>query len=402
MAPIIFKRTSNADDRRPRRIITKDLTKLQDEDDLSPLEMERKFVLSNGQDDDNVECERVTTPETLDSVIMTFSDDDSFGDDPDEEDDMQFGHGQFDEKWWEWEETPAKVDNNMTTTNLMPTITPFSKLAIERSVKRVAFSPFDSNKQIQWDIMRIQDNNCGASGSPFNISKQKSYFSQTNEVQNQEVNSPAKINAELDLLWKNTKAARQPYVSPFSKKTLARNAEGKPTMPPTYSQPSKEKKKSQWVQFTPVKDFNVKSAGKTVTTPFSNRKNRRPSPMLSPLDPSAFLTPAKEDNPKPNKLFHHPLEEEQGVVEIKVRTKSGEENDDHSVISGLTRIDEVDDDEVANSDTYDIWGVIVKHVEEDSFDSGAGLLSQFLHNFLVSSPPTKSAITPAWSDEIEL
>ena len=31
----------------------------------------------------------------------------------------------------------------------------------------------------------------------------------------------------------------------------------------------------------------------------------------------------------------------------------------------------------------DIWGVVVKEVEEDLFDAGDGLLSNFLHNFMV-------------------
>jgi hypothetical protein len=393
-----FKRTKA--ERRPRRIITKDLLKLQDEDDLSPLEMERNFVVRKAQVDDDhiIDGERVTTPETLDSIVMTFSDDDdSFDEDSFDEDDLQFGHGQFEEKWWEDTEiTPvAKNNTTTTTTNKMSTMTPFSKLALECSSKRLAFSPLDN---------KINNRGANASSSPFNFSKHKSFFSQSKEVKNQEVvKSPAVVKSELDLLLKNTKAARQPYVSPFSKNTLARNAEGEHTMPPTYSQPSKEKK-TPWVPFTPVKEFNnnKSTGGKTLTTPFSKRKNRRGSPMLSPLDSSAFLTPAKEedDNSESYNLFDLSLEEEEGVVEIKIRTKSEEENDDHSVISGLTKIEEVDDEVVANSASCDIWGVIVKDVEEeDVFDSGDGLLSHFLHNFMISTPPRKRAITP---DEIQL
>jgi len=426
MAPIAFKRSKA--ERRPRRIITKDLFKPYDEDELSPLEMEKKFVVCKSPEG--------TTPETVDSIVMTFSDD-SF-DENDCEDDDQFGDAcQFDVKWWEEEPTPAK--NNTTTSKLKDAMTPFSKLALESTSKRLALSPLDTNNKIQLDIKPIlmskkdnswrrnnQDSKRSASNSPFLFSKHKSAFSQAIEDKNNDddddnAKSPAEIKKDLDAFWKSTKAARQPYISPFSKHTLARNAEGKHSVPPTYSA---SKDQSQWVQFTPVKGFS-RNTEKSLTTPFSKRKNRRGSPMLSPLDSSAFLTPAKQETPEPKNLFELSLEEGQDVVEIKIRKKSEEDNADCSVVSGLTKIVEVDDEpneqlamdpkdldahaidtltsypiwgakEVGDgagidslTSSCDIWGVVVKEVEEDLFDAGDGLLSNFLHNFMVSTPPKK-------------
>ena len=393
MAPIVFNRTKP--ERRPRRIITSDLSKLPDEDDdgLSPLEMERKkFVVckmvadnfSKAQEDDadGGDGERVTTPETLDSAVMTFSDDD-------DDDDLQFGDAdnQFDEKWWE--PTPVK-NNTLSKSNKMSamTMTPFSKLALENRSKRLALSPLDTNKTIQFDVKPINMNKkdtsrrelgtlrkeneelktkltsvdkC-ASRSPFNFSKYKSASAQATMEENKNpMVKTAEIMAELDTLWKNTKASRQPYVSPFSKYSLERNAGGKHTMPPAYSKSYKDK--SQWVQFTPVKGFNKKKRlsqhrslnsrigerGSMLSpnldsgaflTPAKHRNNRRGSPKLSPLHSSAYLTPAKEDP-----LFDLSIEaEEEGVVEIKIRRKSEEDNDDYSVVSGLTKIDEVVDE----------------------------------------------------------
>ena len=415
MAPIIFTRTKA--ERRPRRIITKDLFKPQEEEELSPLEMEKKFVVCKSPEG--------TTPETVDSMVMTFSDD-SFDENDDDDGGDWFGDAcQFDENWWEGSTPPAK--NNITTTNKFnEAMTPFSKLAMESTGRRLPLSPLDTNtgQMPQPDIKPIKMNkkDTGSSRrkqdsskeniSPFLFSKHKSAFSsqpnniiEDNNTANTtaSVKSSAEIKADLDAFWRSTKTARQPYVSPFSKNTLARNAEGKHTMPPIYSA----------CLFTPVKE-------KSLTTPFSKHKNRRGSPLLSPLDSSVFRTPGKQETPEPKTLFDLSLEEGEGVVEIKINKKSGEGSADYSVVSGLTKIVEGDDeprddddDELAidalasydiwgakevdngvgsdslTSSCCDTWGLVVKDVREDSFDAGDGLLSNFLHNFMVSTPPKK-------------
>lgn len=431
MAPIVFTRSKA--EKRPRRIVTKDLNlfKPQEDEELSPLEMEKKFVVCKSP-------EESTTPETVDSMIMTFSDD-SFDENADDD---WFGDAcQFDDNWWKEEEesTPPPTKNSKTTTNRYNEVmTPFSKLAMESTNRRLPLSPLDTNnirmiqptQQQQPDVIkpikmnkkdtgcsnrRNQDNNSsskennGPSISPFLFSKHKSAFSHAN---NKEVKSPEEIKADLDTFWRSTRTTRQPYVSPFSKNTLARNAEGKHTMPPIYSASL----------FTPVKE-------KSLTTPFSKRKNNRlrGSPLLSPLDSSVFRTPGKQETPEPKTLFDLSVEEGESVVEIKINTKSGEEDHfaDYSVVSGLTKILEgegdVDDDESRAEDdelaidalaSYDIWGIsevddgvvggdsltssccdtwglVVKDVSEDSFDAGDGLLSSFLHNFMISTPPGK-------------
>ena len=389
MAPIIFKR--NKAERLPRRIITKDLYhQPRDEDGLSPLEMEKKFVVCKSPES--------TTPETVDSMVMTFSDDSFDEDDYGDNDHLPFGDAAttFDDKWWE-EPTPAK---NNTTTNLLKSMTPFSKLALENTSRRLALSPLDTNnKAVQLDTdtkpykvvkkdasRRNHESKKSAFSSPFTFSKHRSVFSPDIDNNNHGVKSSVEIQADLDSLWKTTKSARQPYVSPFSKNTLARNAEGKHTMPPAHSQSWKEK--SQWVQFTPVKGFQNNHREKTLTSPFSKRKNRRGSPLLSPLDRNVLLTPSNEETPEPKNLFNLSLEEDDDVVEIKIRNNTEEDNTDYSVISGLTKIEEVDDEiGIDHLTSCDIWGLVVKEVEEDSYDAGDGLLSNFLHNFMISTPP---------------
>eukprot|EP00986_Skeletonema_menzelii_P009060 scaffold4034_cov142-Skeletonema_menzelii.AAC.1 len=362
MAPIIFTRTKA--ERRPRRIITKDLFKPQEEEELSPLEMEKKFVVCKSPEG--------TTPETVDSMVMTFSDD-SFDENDDDDGGDWFGDAcQFDENWWEGSTPPAK--NNITTTNKFnEAMTPFSKLAMESTGRRLPLSPLDTNtgQMPQPDIKPIKmnkkdtvssrrkqdsskENNCI---SPFLFSKHKSAF--TSQANNKEdnntanttasVKSSAEIKADLDAFWRSTKTARQPYVSPFSKNTLARNAEGKHTMPPIYSA----------CLFTPVKE-------KSLTTPFSKHKNRRGSPL--------GLTKIVEGDDEPR-----------------------DDDDDELAIDALASYDiwgakEVDNgvgSDSLTSSCCDTWGLVVKDVREDSFDAGDGLLSNFLHNFMVSTPPKK-------------
>lgn len=489
MAPVIFKRTTKAE-RRPKKIITKDLlfhNKPPEDEELSPLEMEKKFVVCKSPP---TTTEDSKTPETVDSMIMTFSDD-SF-DSNDDDDDNVFGDSgggggdtsycQFDTNWWE---VPTPERNN-TTTNRWKEVhmTPFSKLALESTSRRLPLSPLDMNTKIQ----PLSDHHDGSSINPIKLNmKDKNSFSSSRRNNHQDsaktyvagnrkqpafsqaiedfdsstnnnnnVKSPAEIKDDLDVFWRrNTKSAttttavaavRQPYISPFSKSTLARNAEGKHTMPPTYSS-SKDKSlqsqsSQQWVQFTPVKGFDNKKLEKTLTTPFSKRTNRRGSPLLSPLDCDAFcLTPAatqqqQEETPEPKNLFDLSLEEDEGVIEIKIKKKKDGEDTD-TVVSGLTKIvegdddndhdgpgdldelaidglhsfdiwnakdidddDSNDDDEGGRTDTLtsscDIWGMVVKEVEEDSFDAGDGLLSNFLHNFMVSTPPQKQKRGSSW------
>lgn len=318
MAPIIFKR--NNVERRPRCIITRGiLSRPQEDDELSPLEMERKMLVCDNQgENDNINA---TTPDTLDSMVMAFSDD-SFDEFPEAED-----------KWWE-QPTPAKKSSRSAS--------------LESSKRRPALCRLDKNSKIQLNTMKpINKINVECMGTwdwkaEKEHSKALSFPQKGKSEKTREANiSQEEIQNEFEILWRRNNS---PHL--------------KTKIPPEYTIPTNETMPSK-------QPPNSK-------TPLMTGGDRR-SPKLSPLDRRVFLTPAKKVSPSPKNLFDVRVdEEEQEVVEIKGKERK-KESDDNSVISDLTKMEE--DDEAEN-------------IDADC------LLSNFLNNFMVSSPTTKKASTP--------
>ena len=338
-------------------IQTKDLSSNVD-DELSPLDMERKFLVYKAPQDTDA-----TTPDTVDSIVMTFSDD--------SDDDGKFEEESkdFNDKWC-IEPTPVKKN-----TKKLSALSPFSKLAWESS-KRPPLSPLD-NKNIKFlqGIKSIRAEKQTPKTPPTNTKKDK-------QQKNQHITCTDDMKHDLEKVQEENRRLKE--MLRFNK------------MPPSYPLPAKET--------TPMKQSN-KSLGKRLMSPACELRHRKESsPKLSPLDKSALLTPAKDHRTSTDRrtsigdLLDLSLnDEDDGTVEIKIRKKR-EGDDNISVISGLTKIEEYQEEAESDTDAAcDVWGLVVKGVD-DSFETGEGLLSQFLHTFTVS-PPKKEldwVPTPAW------
>ena len=337
---------------------TKDLSSNVD-DELSPLDMERKFLVCKAPQDTDA-----TTPDTVDSIVMTFSDD--------SDDDGKFEEESkdFNDKWC-IEPTPVKKN-----TKKLSALSPFSKLAWESS-KRPPLSPLD-NKNIKFlqGIKSIRAEKQTPKTPPTNTKKDK-------QQKNQHITcSDDNMKHELEKVQEENRRLKE--MLRFNK------------MPPSYPLPAKET--------TPMKQSN-KSLGKSLMSPACELRHRKESsPKLSPLDKSALLTPAKDHRTSTDRrtsigdLLDLSLnDEDDGTVEIKIRKKK--EDDNISVISGLTKIEEYQEEAESDTDAAcDVWGLVVKGVD-DSFETGEGLLSQFLHTFTVSQTPKEEldwVPTPAW------
>lgn len=335
---------------------TKDLSSNVD-DELSPLDMERKFLVCKAPQDTDA-----TTPDTVDSIVMTFSDD--------SDDDGKFEEESkdFNDKWC-IEPTPVKKN-----TKKLSALSPFSKLAWESS-KRPPLSPLD-NKNIKFlqGIKSIIAEKHSPKTPPTNTKKDK-------QQKNQRITCSDDVKHELEKVQEENRRLKE--MLRFNK------------MPPSYPLPAKET--------TPMKQSN-KSLGKSLMSPACELRHRKESsPKLSPLDKSTLLTPAKDHRTSTDRrtsigdLFDLSLnDEDDGTVEIKIRKKK--EDDNISVISGLTKIEEYQEEAASDTDAAcDVWGLVVKGVD-DSFETGEGLLSQFLHTFTVSPPKEELdwVPTPAW------
>lgn len=342
MAPIVFKRNKaekRPNHQRPRHsnmsvsVQTNDLSSNVD-DELSPLDMERKFLECKAPQDTDA-----LTPDTVDSIVMTFSDD--------SDDDGKFEEESKDSNdQWCIELTPVKKN-----TKQLSALSPYSKLACESS-KRPPLSPLDQNYKSLQSIKSI---------------RQKTPPTNTKKDKQQKNNCSDDIKHELEKVQEENRRLRE---------MLRLNK-----MPPSFPLPAKET--------TPMKQWN-KSLGRSLMSPaFELRHRKESSPKLSPLDKNALLTPAKDHRTSTDRrtsigdLLDLSLNDEDDVtVEIKSRKKK--EDDNISVISGLSKIEEHQEEAASDADAAcDAWGLVVQNVD-DSFETGEGLLSQFLHTFTLS------------------